>query len=732
MKTRSKGKLLSILLALCMVLALVPLSAQAAPEFTETADFTASDGGAAALAMLREAKTGTEDPSWDASGKILTLRGIRFATTATTALRLPAGTTLVLADGTENTVVSGDAQVEESGEEKNEVTITAVDALGDLTIQGGTAGTGTLSVTSGSHKNAGNGWTYASAISVYGDFTVKGGHVTAQGGLAEVTGDGGLAFSIGVNMDSDKRNKALLVTGGSLTAIAGEAYQYSDANDTESHEEFSRGVYMYRGSVTVSGDGKLVAQSVPEMAGAGLLSSGLYIYVGDLRIANEGELMASGAFGVDVSAGGIQMDGGRLTAVSTQTEGSYGNAIEVSKDTMINTENSANITVHGGTLETMNGDIYIAAYGAAETQGVVTVTGGTVVNSGRLEGAKKLQFSGGTVQTRSIEGKELTLSGDAALTIREPVQKYGYTGNLYVNPAISVSKLTVNGGTLDAAWDWGEYTPCVFPVDEYYGYATPLVKMPYETTEAAFNGGTTTLDTGCAGNTALLLGGRLTLGDGMEETGADAEHRQLGTDPVRFAAAERRPIDVVEINGVTVSFQDGDKPVFTGKVPEGTGYDGQCEWWELDSSTGVNSEALWDQSYENHITAFEKGRTYHYGLSLKAAQGYYFTADTKLKINGALYDYKRSESDPENGADRMNTMWVYTTLTMTPSVSGITPGQPEQPSQPGQTDPGKPETGKSPQTGDGSQLTLWVGLLLVGALGTAEVTLHKRRKAQRQ
>ena len=31
-------------------------------------------------------------------------------------------------------------------------------------------------------------------------------------------------------------------------------------------------------------------------------------------------------------------------------------------------------------------------------------------------------------------------------------------------------------------------------------------------------------------------------------------------------------IDVVEISGVTVSFKDGDKPVFTGKVPDGANY----------------------------------------------------------------------------------------------------------------------------------------------------------------
>jgi hypothetical protein len=52
-------------------------------------------------------------------------------------------------------------------------------------------------------------------------------------------------------------------------------------------------------------------------------------------------------------------------------------------------------------------------------------------------------------------------------------------------------------------------------------------------------------------------------------------------------------IDVVEINNVTVSFKDGDKPVFTGKSPEGVKYAYNCEWWELDSKKGVT---VWVQN----------------------------------------------------------------------------------------------------------------------------------------
>ncbi len=130
-------------------------------------------------------------------------------------------------------------------------------------------------------------------------------------------------------------------------------------------------------------------------------------------------------------------------------------------------------------------------------------------------------------------------------------------------------------------------------------------------------------------------------------------------------------IELAEINNATVSFKPGDKPVFTGNVPDGAGYSYQCEWWETDDGkSGVNSEEFWDRNYENHITSFEGGKTYKYGLYLKADEGYRFNSDTKLKINGILYDYKRSENDHElSNTDDMSTMWVYTDLEMTPQDS---------------------------------------------------------------
>lgn len=83
------------------------LTAKWAKISDKTADFTASDGGAAAISLLNSTKTGAENSVWDNSAKTLTLKGVSFATTATTAVKLPDGATVILADGAENRIIGG-------------------------------------------------------------------------------------------------------------------------------------------------------------------------------------------------------------------------------------------------------------------------------------------------------------------------------------------------------------------------------------------------------------------------------------------------------------------------------------------------------------------------------------------------------------------------------------------------------------------------------------------------
>ncbi len=135
-------------------------------------------------------------------------------------------------------------------------------------------------------------------------------------------------------------------------------------------------------------------------------------------------------------------------------------------------------------------------------------------------------------------------------------------------------------------------------------------------------------------------------------------------------------ISVVEINNATISFKVGDKPVFTGKTPENVPYIYQSEYWSTDGGKKYYYSAdFWnDNNPDDLFTEFESGKTYTYGIYFKAAEGYCFTTDTKLKINGKYYDYDISDYDPmlqyPNGG--YATMWVDTDLTITPTTSSHT------------------------------------------------------------
>ena len=129
-----------------------------------------------------------------------------------------------------------------------------------------------------------------------------------------------------------------------------------------------------------------------------------------------------------------------------------------------------------------------------------------------------------------------------------------------------------------------------------------------------------------------------------------------------------KEISVIEINNATLTFKDGDKPVFTGTVPDDAPYAFRCEWWSLDENTGiVSTEPEWGGDiYKNKITAFEAGKNYHYGVYVTA-----YTADispdAKLKINGREVKYTRIGDESDN-----QSFWVETDLTMTPAADGHT------------------------------------------------------------
>ena len=132
-------------------------------------------------------------------------------------------------------------------------------------------------------------------------------------------------------------------------------------------------------------------------------------------------------------------------------------------------------------------------------------------------------------------------------------------------------------------------------------------------------------------------------------------------------------ISVVEIDNATISFKAGDKPVFSGKAPDNVPYIYQSEYWSTDGGEKYYYAAdFWNiNNPDDLFTKFESGKSYTYGIYFKAAEGYCFTTDTKLKINGKYYDYDTTDYDPmlQYNEGEYATMWVDTSLIITPTSS---------------------------------------------------------------
>ena len=202
-------------------------------------------------------------------------------------------------------------------------------------------------------------------------------------------------------------------------------------------------------------------------------------------------------------------------------------------------------------------------------------------------------------------------------------------------------------------------------------------------------------------------------------------------------AADEKEIEAVEINNVTLTFKDGDVPVFTGTVSDPR-YRLIFEAWKTDGE-GISSEE-WFNNDEHLsfwggklITAFDKNKTYTYMVYLTTSEqgsldGWYFGSNTKLKINGQEVQFSRVPSDnvQQFSADAM---------TMTPQASGASVivdfDNNQGGSAPSGNNPGAVAP-KIPKTGDSVNFMPWIALLLVsGGVLVVATVFGKRKKYNR-
>ncbi len=232
----------------------------------ETADFV--NDAATALDLITNNTPGKA--TWNSATNTLTLKGVNFTTFADTAVQLPAGSTIVLAEGTKNAITSTFESASDNTfsygilVEGGDLTI---EGGGQLAVKGGTAqysdgiyvSHGILAIESGTVTATG-GTAKAGSYGIYTDrgVIINGGTVTATGSKSEIGshgiatsrdvtitggtviargGNGGQA-SYGINTGN---SYACTVTGGDVTAIGGNASERSYGIDSRQYITISGG-----------------------------------------------------------------------------------------------------------------------------------------------------------------------------------------------------------------------------------------------------------------------------------------------------------------------------------------------------------------------------------------------------------------------------------------------------------------------------------------------------------
>lgn len=134
-------------------------------------------------------------------------------------------------------------------------------------------------------------------------------------------------------------------------------------------------------------------------------------------------------------------------------------------------------------------------------------------------------------------------------------------------------------------------------------------------------------------------------------------------------------IDKIEVNNAKLSFNVGDKPVFSGKVPSDAPYYIDNEGW-LTEKGGITSSEYWNGRYGDFegswgklITSFEANTKYSYNVYVKLTDdgynsGYRFNENTNIVVNGVTYKFNNETTSLDPNGE---TIWYYGLLDMTPN-----------------------------------------------------------------
>jgi len=313
-----KNRILSLVLVLCITLALAPVITTTASAHNVNYTLYLDDVSGKLLNGEGGSEvtfSGEAEVSGSAGARTLTFSNFVFETSAATALSVPDNTTIVLSGN--NTIKSGDSSTEDS---------VAIIARGDLTIKGD----GELDAIGADATGYDSYGIYIESFSG-GSITISSGVINAASGDAITgmrNGHESSGTSRGIYADKD-----IAISGGTVTATSGFS------------EYITAGIYM-GGTFTISGN--TVVSAVGGRAGDfgkhtsyGILAIDL-IVTGGTVVARGGDSSGSSSYGImanNFSAADCTVTASGGTIIPDEINKSIG--IDVCYDTRI----SGNATV---------------------------------------------------------------------------------------------------------------------------------------------------------------------------------------------------------------------------------------------------------------------------------------------------------------------------------------------------------------------------------------------------
>ena len=412
-----------------------------------------------------------------AAGVKVTLSGVNI-TNPSFAIKCEGDATVILADGTDNTLYAYDPANASNpalwaGPTGTTLTIDGTGSLtatggmfsasiggprkgtcGNITIKGGTINA------YGSNSGAGIG---SGNLSSCGDIIISGGTVTANGGDSSagigsgykeskcgvITISGGTIIANGGDRGpgigsgySQSECENIIISGGSITAKAGEKAAGIGSGSASSK----------CGAITISG-GTVIANGGENAAGIG--SGYNYSSCGDIAISG-GVVTAVKGDGAPNSIGagktstcGSVTIGGKEGAKSENFAiaflGSLTKDLSVETDMTLTGTTSHSVTIADGKTVTLDGVYIYIVTDTGRAVGIRCLGDATIVLA---DGSENTLDTEGTALCPGPDGKTLTIEGDTGKLVAKASNSYCAIGCSEEQPVIG--NIVINGGIIEA------------------------------------------------------------------------------------------------------------------------------------------------------------------------------------------------------------------------------------------------------------------------------------------